>query len=189
MIEKSKLFEKARGIPVESTASFTISEIDPFFVLVICVAVAVLIISVAVVVWRFGLRRKWIVVDGSNVLFWDNQSPFLETVRAVLSRLSEAGYSPIVFFDANVGYLVGTCYFSPSELEKHLPVSKARIIVAEKGIPADPLVISKAKRLKARVVTNDRFRDWAGDYPEVQNETFFVRGRMNLGQVDFEIKG
>ena len=38
------------------------------------------------------------------------------------------------------------------------------------------LILDAARHLDARVVTNDRYRDWAGDYPEVTKSGFLIRG-------------
>ena len=37
------------------------------------------------------------------------------------------------------------------------------VMVAPKGQPADPHILFVARDLGARIVSNDRFRDWAGE--------------------------
>lgn len=186
MADRLKFFQKANVAKVEDPSGFTL---PPFDSIVVASALG-LMIGLLIVWKRYQTlqrsRRDWIVVDGSNVLYWDNQVPSLKTVQIVLNRLKSAGFYPKVFFDANVGYVVGTRYFSERDLARHLPISKTDIVVSDSGTPADPLVISEAKRLHARVVTNDRFNDWSDAHPEVKKQTFFVRGQVNNGQADFE---
>lgn len=188
MTERSRFFQKARVVPDDGVSSFTIPSVDPLVVMTVVAIVLGAIIGCAIIWRRNKSIRDWIVVDGSNVLYWDNQVPSIKTVRNVLNRLIEVGFSPIVWFDANVGHVVGTRYFNAHDLARHLPVSADQIFVSDRGVPADPSVIAKAKQLGVRVVTNDRFRDWAKAHPEVQNQTFFVRGKVTHGRADFEFE-
>jgi hypothetical protein len=50
--------------------------------------------------------EKWIVVNGANVMYWNDNTPKLETVLAVVQRLVSLGYAPGVMFDANAGHLL-----------------------------------------------------------------------------------
>ncbi len=134
---------------------------------------------------RLKLRRrvKWVVVDGSNVLYWSDNKPALHSVRLVIEKLCSDGFEPILWFDANVGYLVTGKYMNPTQLSKALRYPARRISIAPKGIPADPLVIKDATKLRARIVTNDRFRDWQEHFPQVDQQDVFVRGRIKGKQV------
>ena len=53
---------------------------------------------------------QWILVDGSNVMHWKDDTPQLATVQDVLQVLQARGFSPGVIFDANVGYKVAGRY-------------------------------------------------------------------------------
>jgi Zc3h12a-like ribonuclease protein len=132
-------------------------------------------------------RRRWIVVDGSNVLYWQNEKPSLYTVRVVVDELIAAGLRPVIWFDANVGYLVADRYLGPRPLARELGLSPRQVRVAPKGTPADPLLIAGADHLRARIVTNDRFRDWAESYPLVTDPARFVRGQVRNGVPDLEV--
>lgn len=134
---------------------------------------------------RSKLRKRvnWIVVDGSNVLYWENDEPALHSVRLVIEKLVLDGFEPVLWFDANVGYLVRGAYMSPAKLSKALRYPSRRISVAPKGTPADPLLLSEAERLKAPIVTNDRFRDWEERFPQVARQDIFLRGRIENKQV------
>jgi hypothetical protein len=153
----------------------------PSLPLVASAVVAVL----AAVFWVLGWRRRppvpWIVVDGSNVMYWEAETPSLDTVRHVLRAVEAEGLVPLVWFDANVGYLVGGRYLRPEKLAKKLGLRQGQVLVAPSGTPADPLLLDEATRLGARVVTNDRFRDWAAAHPIVREPGMLVRGRVRDG--------
>jgi hypothetical protein len=123
----------------------------------------------------------WIIVDGSNVMYWDRETPSLETVREVLRAVEAEGYVPLVWFDANVGHVVAGRYLGPEKMAKTLGLRQGQVLVAPKGTPADPLLLEEATRLGVSVVTYDRFRDWAGDHPIVQDADRFVRGGVRDG--------
>lgn len=130
----------------------------------------------------------WLVIDGSNVMHWFDETPSLETVSLVAAQLAQLGYRPIVWFDANVGYKVGSRYMGAEDLARHLPVAAKAIRVAPKGSPADPLLLAEAVRLRARVVSNDRFRDWTGDFPQLADAAFLVRAKVHAKGLTMEIK-
>ncbi len=130
--------------------------------------------------WR-ERRAKWIAVDGSNVLYWQDETPSLQTVRQVVDALKRRGMRPVVWFDANVGYLVGDRYLGPSPLARSLGLPTRQVIVAPKGTPADPMVIEGARALNARIVSKDRFRDWQDQFPEVRDASSFLRGSIERG--------
>ena len=119
---------------------------------------------------------RWIVVDGSNVLYWNPAGPSLATVAEVLQALDSQGFRPVVWFDANVGYVVGSAWMGPQELSRELGVSQKQVLVAASGQQADPLVLAEARKRRASVVTNDRFRDWVPTHPEVLQPGFLIRG-------------
>lgn len=142
-------------------------------------------VVVAVILLLRGRRRtatvRWIIVDGSNVMYWDRETPSLGTVREVLRVVEAEGFVPLVWFDANAGHIVAGRYMRPEKLSKALGLRHGQVLVAPKGTPADPLILEEAARLGVRVVTNDRFRDWAEHHPMVQDPDRFVRGRVRDG--------
>ena len=52
------------------------------------------------------------------------------------------------------------------------------MLVVPKGSPADPWILTTARDFGARIVTNDRYRDWAEAHPEVEKPGFLVRGSL-----------
>lgn len=141
--------------------------------------------------FRRRLKRNWIVVDGSNVLYWERETPALATVSHVIGALRSEGYDPVVWFDANVGYLIGDRYMGAFALSLQLGLSSEQVRVAPKGTPADPLLLKEAGALGARVVTNDRYRDWEDEFPQVREAGFLIRGFVSSEEIglDFEHKG
>ena len=141
--------------------------------------------SAFLLIWK-GLQRptkpkNWAVVDGSNVMHWKGDKPDISTVRAVVNALIKAGMTPGVVFDANVGYKLSDRYMHNKELAGLLGLPVDQVMVVPKGVPADPYVLQIARDFDATIVTNDRFRDWAGDYPDVLDAKPPVRGGYKKG--------
>lgn len=133
--------------------------------------------------WPSPREIRFIVIDGSNVMHWAGESPDLAIVQTVLTEVIGRGLTPLVWFDANVGYRVSDRYMGPDRLARALGVASRQVFVAPKGVPADPLVLKDAAALGARVVTNDRYRDWAEAHPVVGEAGRFVRGEVVDGVV------
>ena len=150
-------------------------------IFLICALVFVLVLRT-----RRKRQGTWIVVDGSNVLYWDRETPKIESVREIVKVLKAAGFLPVVWFDANVGYLIEDRYLGPLPLSDRLGLSHRCVFVAGKGIPADPLLLELAEDLGARVVTNDRFRDWEEQFPRIREAGFLVRGYIRGDEIGLE---
>ncbi|SFJ01047.1 NYN domain-containing protein [Jannaschia pohangensis] len=119
---------------------------------------------------------KWAVLDGSNVMHWREGTPSLQPVQDVLSHLHARGYTAGVVFDANAGYKLMGKYRHDGSLARTLDLPKERVMVVNKGEPADPMILTAARDMGAVVITNDRFRDWAEQFPEVRKRGHLVRG-------------
>lgn len=128
-------------------------------------------------------KRQQIIVDGSNVMYWKDGEPRLDSVADVLAELSDMGFDPGVIFDANVGYLLTGKHKNHEAMSTLLRISKERVLVAPKGTPADTMILQAAQDLGARVVTNDRFRDWVETYPDVKKPGYLIRGRYQQGDL------
>ncbi|EAR51318.1 hypothetical protein OG2516_17855 [Oceanicola granulosus HTCC2516] len=132
-------------------------------------------------------KRRWVLVDGSNVMHWKGGIPDLATVREVTVRLGGLGYTPRVIFDANVGHKVAGRYLNGRALAGPLGLAGAQVWVVPAGTPADPAILSDARDLGAQVVSNDRFRDWAEAYPEIAGPGFLVRGGYRQGRLRLDL--
>jgi Zc3h12a-like ribonuclease protein len=131
--------------------------------------------------------RKWVILDGSNVMHWKNGEPKIETVLEVTRYLSMRGFTPGVVFDANAGYLISDRYLHDSGFGLLLELPEERVMVVPKGSPADPIILAAARDHGARVVTNDQFRDWADDFPEIRNEGFLIGGGYRSGKLRLDL--
>ena len=120
--------------------------------------------------------EDWVLIDGSNVMHWQDNTPSLETVRNVVDQVRKLGYVPGVVFDANAGWKLAGRYLHDQEFAKMLGVEARQVLVVAKGTQADPFLLQTAREFGARIVTNDRFRDWAEAHPEVQAPGFLIRG-------------
>lgn len=131
---------------------------------------------------RLG-KREQVIVDGSNVMYWKDGEPRLDCLTEVMFKLSKMGFEPGVIFDANVGYLLTGAHKNDTAMSKLLAIPKARVLVAPKGTPADAMILQAARDLGARIVTNDRFRDWVKTYPEIKDPGHLIRGRYQQGDL------
>jgi hypothetical protein len=122
-----------------------------------------------------------IAVDGSNALFGDGAAtkPKLVNLKLVVRELKKAGWKPVVFVDASRKYDVD----KPSKLRVMIKVGRVREVQAR--TPADYWILKYATEHRCRVLSNDRFADWAERFPIVNERDRFVRFRMHDGTVDF----
>jgi Zc3h12a-like Ribonuclease NYN domain len=137
-----------------------------------------------------SLRQKpsknWILVDGSNVMHWEDNTPHLEPIRRVVGALKAQGFDPGVVFDANAGWKLCGRYLGERELGQLLDLPQDQVLVVPKGSPADPWLLTTARDFGASIVTNDRYRDWATDHPEVAEPGFLIHGGLTEGTVWLE---
>jgi len=173
-------------------ATLTLPGLSDLLVLSGACALASLIILAQA--WRRraigGPKRppRYIVIDGSNVMHWKDETPQIDTLRAVVRHLTDLGYSPGVVFDANAGYKITGRYQHDGALGRLLGLPEDRVMVVAKGTQADPTVLTAARDLGARVVSNDRFRDWAETFPEVLDPGHVVRGGYRGGKLWLDLR-
>lgn len=117
-----------------------------------------------------------IVIDGSNILYWKDNSPQIDTLRQVIDRLETLGFAPGVVFDANAGHLLTGRYQDDDRLAGMLGLAEDQVLVVPKGTPADPAILTIARSLGAPVLSNDRYRDWLDTYPEAATPGHVIRG-------------
>ena len=122
-----------------------------------------------------------ILIDGSNVMHWRDNTPQIETLREVIAHLSRNHRTPAVIFDANAGYLLAGKYQDDAVMAKRLGLPEDRVLVVPKGTIADSYLLTVARDYDAPIVTNDRYRDWAGDFPEIAEPGRLIRGGYRDG--------
>lgn len=127
--------------------------------------------------------EEWILIDGSNVMHWQDNTPRLEPVREVIAEVRKKGYVPGVVFDANAGWKLEGRYMHDGDFARLLEMDPAQVLVVEKGTQADPFLLQTAREFGARIVSNDRFRDWAADHPEVEEPGFLIPGGIQGGKL------
>ncbi len=128
-------------------------------------------------------RPQHIIVDGSNVMHWKDGVADITTLRIVLDRLTQLGFTPGVIFDANAGYKINGNYQHDGAMGRLLGLPADQVMVVAKGNPADPTILAAARDLGARVVSNDRFRQWTKGHPEVAKPGHLVRGGFRNGEL------
>ena len=125
----------------------------------------------------------WILVDGSNVMHWQDGQPQIAAVALTVRKLESLGYEPGVVFDANAGWKLLNRYLHDGDFAAMLGLERRQVLVVPKGTQADPFLLEKAREFAAKIVTNDRYRDWAEAYPEVLEPGFLIRGGARSGEV------
>lgn len=156
------------------------------FVLGLFSAVAAIVLLLRAALAGLPAAQKagpWVVIDGSNVMYWRDERPSLVPLQQVVAAVEKAGFRPMIWFDANVGYKLGNHYMGEAELSQALSLARSQIRMAPKGTPADALLLEHAAKLGTGVVSNDRFRDWAAAFPSVAEDGVLVRGRWVDGTV------
>ncbi len=142
--------------------------------------------------WRKRGGREvpnWVVLDGSNVMHWKDGTAQIETVRDVINALTRAGFTPGVVFDANAGHKLQGSYLNDRTLSRQLGLPRDRVMVVPRGEPADPRILEAARDYGARIVTNDRFRDWAAIHPEVHTAGHLITGGYHNGKLWLSLDG
>lgn len=153
--------------------------------------IAAALVAVFLILWASRRRARatqtddesWVLVDGSNVMHWQDQTPNLDPVKAVVAQLAAKGHVPGVVFDANAGWKLMGRYLHDGEFARLLGLESRQVLVVPKGTQADPFLLQTAREFGARIVTNDRYRDWADRHPEVLEPGFLIRGGMRDGTV------
>lgn len=131
---------------------------------------------------------RWVLIDGSNVMHWKDNTPQIDTLRQVIGQLTARGFSPAVVFDANAGYLIAGKYQHDKAFGDLLGLPADRLMVVPKGEPADPVLLAAARDIGAQIVTNDRYRDWVEAYPELRNPDVLVRGGYRDGRLWLDLQ-
>jgi hypothetical protein len=102
-----------------------------------------------------------VLVDASNVAHsTEGERPLLSNILAVRDKLSEEGLEPIVVADAALRHQID----DRGGYEQL--VDQGIVRQAPAGTDADYFILSFARELDARVVSNDRFRDRLQDFPD-----------------------
>ena len=121
-----------------------------------------------------------IIVDGSNVMHWGGD-PSQMVLTRVIAAIVAQGYRPHIYFDANAGYKLFDKFMSEAAMAQISGVLPTQVTVVPGGTPADPVLLEHAVSARVRVVTNDQFRDWKSQFPQIEKRGFLVEGRWQQG--------
>ncbi len=162
-----------------------------FLLLGIPCTLASLFLLIRAIVRQASDRREraknWVILDGSNVMYWRDNIPKIETVREVVLHCQALGKAVSVVFDANVGYLIADKYLDDPVLARMLELPEKQVLVVPKGTPADPIILQAAREFSARIVTNDQFRDWVDDHPELRAPGLLITGGYRSGTLSLDM--
>ena len=106
--------------------------------------------------------KEVIVIDGANVAYEERSAggkPKLSNLLKVRRELEERGFEALILIDASLKYDID----DQTQLETLIRSQQVRQVPA--GTDADYFIIQFADQLDARVVTNDRYKDYAQQYP------------------------
>jgi hypothetical protein len=131
--------------------------------------------------------KNIIVVDGANVAYEEkskNGSPRVSNLKAVHRVLKEKGFEPIIIVDAALQYKID----DKQQLEKLIDDQTVR--QAPAGTDADYFILETAKEHTARIVTNDKYLDYQGEYPWIEERRIplmIINGEVELYENGMEI--
>lgn len=109
-------------------------------------------------------RPNVVLVDGSNVAHSsEGAAPRLANIIAVRDKLLDEGLDPIIVVDAALRHQID------DEKGYEQLVEEGSIRQAPAGTDADYFLLEFAEEFDASIVSNDRFRDRIGKYPELRS--------------------
>jgi Zc3h12a-like Ribonuclease NYN domain len=123
-----------------------------------------------------------IVIDGTNVMYWDGEAADLSTLRVVVDDLSRRGYAPVVFLDASSRHHLKDKSLNENSFAKALGLPQTQVMVCPAKTEADAFILKFAREQGLPVVSNDRF----GDRHEQTKGLKLVKGVIARGKPIFE---
>ena len=120
-----------------------------------------------------------VLVDASNVAHaTEGGEARLRNITLVQEKLREAGLEPIVVADAALRHQID------DKAAYERLIDDGKVHQAPAGTDADYFILSFAREMDARILTNDRFRDRAKDFPRERNRV--IRFMIVDGEVVLE---
>ena len=124
--------------------------------------------------------KSVVVIDGANVAYEERSAggkPKLSNLLRVRGELEERGFEAVILVDASLKYDID----DQEQLEKLIQSQQVRQVPA--GTDADYFIIQFADQFDALIVTNDRYKDYAEQYPWVTERRLpymIVKGEVVL---------
>ena len=128
---------------------------------------------------REGADDGPVIIDGSNVAFsTEGEQPLLANILAVRDKVREEGQEPIIVADAALRHQIDR------KREYEQLVDDGVVKQAPAGTDADYFILSFARELDARIVSNDRYRDRRKQFPDAEDR--LIRYMILGDEVVFE---
>jgi hypothetical protein len=107
------------------------------------------------------VTKQIVLVDGSNVAHsTEGEKAQLANIVAMREKMQEEGFDPVVVVDAALRHQID----DTAGYERL--VESGAVRQAPAGTDADYFLLSFARELDARIVSNDRFRDRLNAFPD-----------------------
>ena len=107
------------------------------------------------------MTKQIVLVDGSNVAHsTEGEKAQLANIVAMRAKMQEEGFDPVVVVDAALRHQID----DPAGFERLVESGVVR--QAPAGTDADYFLLTFARELDARIVSNDRFRDRLSAFPD-----------------------
>ena len=119
-----------------------------------------------------------IVVDGTNVMYWDGETAQLDTLRSVVDYLMQRDINPIVFLDASSRHHLKDKSLTEKGFARALGLSQKQVMVCPAGTEADVFILKFAKQEALPILSNDRFSDRS----KLAKGTKIVKGVITAGR-------
>jgi len=128
---------------------------------------------------RPGPAGSPVLVDGSNVAHaTEGGEARLDNIQLVMQTLSREGFKPLIVADAALRHQID----DKAAYEKL--IDDGVVHQAPAGTDADFFILSFARQMNARILTNDRFRDRAQEFADERDR--IIRYMIVAGEVVLE---
>jgi hypothetical protein len=123
-----------------------------------------------------------VLVDAANVAHsTEGATAKLSNILVVMDKLREEGFRPLIVADAALRHQID------DKMQYEKLVEDGVVQQAPAGTDADYFILSFAREMKARILTNDRFRDRAAEFAEEVDRV--IRYMIVDGAVVLEQRG
>ena len=125
------------------------------------------------------MSKAIVLVDGSNVAHsTEGEKAQLANILAMRQKMTEEGFEPVVVVEAALRHQID------DRTGYEQLVESGVVRQAPAGTDADYFILSFARELDARIVSNDRFRDRLSAFPDASDR--LIRYMIVGGEVVLE---
>ncbi|MDY6958902.1 MAG: hypothetical protein SVK08_07055, partial [Halobacteriota archaeon] len=118
-----------------------------------------------------------VVIDASNVAYWEDAKPKLGSVLAILDKLDELGISYLCVVGPRLRHVID----DRVGLEKLL--KRSNVVQSPAKKDADIFVIDYATKYDAKIISNDQYNEYCKDYPMLLEKGRIVEGLIFDGKI------